>query len=140
MHSPANFTFPVRNGSGVTRRYLLEADMYQLPELDPCPQEPLPNIRGSEQPITRLQESRMRWAKALATQGYGHFPVTPAWNVTIDPKGFTLTPNQEIQVNVNIEFLPGTFVGQQAFNINAFANSPHTDRELVGGVTLIVEG
>jgi hypothetical protein len=80
----------------------------------------------------------MRWARALTTQGYGSFPVTAAWQVKIDPKSFTLTPNQQIHVNVEIEYLPGNFTGQQAFNINAFATSPHTDRELVGGVTLIV--
>jgi hypothetical protein len=45
-----------------------------------------------------------------------------------------------VKVTVNIEYLLGAFVGQQAFNINAFANGPHTDRELVGGVTLTVEG
>jgi len=135
LQSPANFTFPVQNNSGVTRRYLLEADMYRLPPLDPCPPQ-----RRTGQTTTRLQESRMRWAKALATQGYGGFPVTPEWSVTIEPRLFTLNPNQEVQVNVKIEYLLGTFVGQQAFNINAFANGPHTDRELIGGVTLTVEG
>ena len=139
LQSPANFTFAVRNRAGVTRRYLLEIDMYRLPQLEPCPQEPVPNIRGV-QGMTRLQESRVRWAKALTSQGYGSFPVSGSWQVTIDPKSFTLTPNQQIQVNVEIEYLAGTFTGQQAFNINAFATSPHTDRELVGGVTLIVTG
>jgi hypothetical protein len=139
LHSPATFTFPVQNNSGVTRRYLLEPDMYRLPELDPCPPEQPPSIRGGRT-MTRLQESRMRWAKALATQGYGHFPVDPEWSVTIEPRGFSLNPHEEVKVTVNIEYLLGAFVGQQAFNINAFANGPHTDRELVGGVTLTVEG
>jgi hypothetical protein len=139
LHSPATFDFLVQNHAGVTRRYLLEADMYRLPELDPCPPHQGPNDRGGRT-MTRLRESRMRWAKALANQGYGHFPVAPEWSVRIEPRTFSLNPNEEVKVTVNIEYLIGTFVGQQPFNINVFANAPHVDRELVGGVTLTVEG
>jgi len=139
LHSPANFTFVVQNRATVHRRYRLEADMYRLPELDPCPPQ-AEDGNGSVQRITRLQESRMRWAKALATQRYGSFPITPEWKVTIDPEAFTLSPNQEISINVEIEHIDGGFIGQQQFNINAFASSPYQEREIVGGVTLVVEG
>ena len=139
MQSPAKFKFTINNAASVDRRYQLEADMYRLPPRSPCPPEMLP-ARGAVPRTTRLKESRQRWAKALATQGYGKFPVTSEWKVTIDPSSFSLAANQEIVVNVAIEHIPDTFEGQQAFNINAFASSPHQDRAFVGGVTLLVQG
>ena len=139
LHSPASFSFVVRNRASVTRRYLLEADMYRLPELDPCLPQPEADNRGAQR-ITRLQESRRRWAKALVTQGYGNFPISPEWKITIDPKTFTLAANHEIQVKVEIKYLLGIFIGQEHFNIHAFASGPHQEREIVGGVTLVVEG
>lgn len=47
MQSPATFTSTVNNAASVSRRYQLEADMYQLPQRDPCPPRP----HRAERPI-----------------------------------------------------------------------------------------
>lgn len=139
MHSPATFTFTARNEWGLTRRFELEADMYQLPKREPCPPKDETDKHSTEG-LTRLAESQLRWAKALETQAYGHFPVNSEWKVTIEPDTFTLNPNQERSIQVKIEFANGNFNGKQPFNINCFASGPYQQRELIGGVTLIVEG
>ncbi len=136
LHSPATFTFPVRNDAGIVRRFELEVDVYQLPRREPCP--PPGDTKVPERP-TRLNESRARWKKALDTQGYARFPVGPEWRVKIEPDVFTLGPDEERPVRIEIERAAGAFKGRQPFNINCFANGPHQPRQFVGGVTLVVE-
>lgn len=139
MQSPAIFTFQVRNDASVARRFELEADMYQLPEREPCPHQIAPEVNIAER-LTRLAESRLRWAKALEIQSYGQFPVSSEWRVNIQPNAFSLDPDQECSVQVEIEHMNNDFKGQQRFNINCFASGSHQQRNLVSGVTLIVEG
>ncbi len=134
-HSPAVISFPVRNGAAVARRYELEVDMYAIPGQPPCSDQPPPPRRGG-----RLAESRARWDRALAAQGYGRFPVTPAWNVSITPAAFGLDAGAEITVTVSIEPASGSFVGTQPFNVHAFATPPTGVRAMAGGVTLYFQG
>ena len=139
MHSPAAFTFQVRNDATITRNFELETDMYRLPKPKQCP--PQDGIaKGRDKRTSRLKESRMRWNKALEEQGHVLFPVTPEWKVKIEPETFTLNANQVITVKVEIEYKKGEFSGRRPFNINCFASGPHQKRKLTGGVTLIVEG
>jgi hypothetical protein len=135
LHSPAHFDFTVQNEASVHRRFELETDMYRLPELPDCGEETKPTRYRS-----RLEESRARWARALNAQGYGSFPVTPAWRVTISPSNFDLAAGASRNVSVDIEYMAGTFDGTQAFNIHGFATPPEGQRQLAGGVTLLVEG
>ena len=134
-HSPAHFDFTVHNDASVRRHYELEADMYRLPELQDCREEPPPSRYGS-----RLAESRARWERALQGQGYGRFPVTSDWRVTIRPSNFDLAAGASQNVSVDIEHPAGPFTGTQAFNIHGFATPPNGPRRLAGGVTLFVEG
>jgi hypothetical protein len=71
------------------------------------------------------------------------FPVTDGSRVTIDPQTFELASGASRHVRVTIEAVAGTFSGTQAFNIHGFATPLRADvelRQLVGGVTLYVQG
>ena len=135
LHSPAEFLVPVHNQATVPRLFEIEADMYKLPELPSCTDQPV-----SREKQDRYTESRTRWKATLQTQAYGMFPVTPAWKVTISPNQFKLEPNESRSITVSIEPAMGPFVGTQSFNIHGFAAPPQEPRMLVGGVTLTVQG
>jgi hypothetical protein len=71
------------------------------------------------------------------------FPVTDAWHVGIEPQAFELAPDASQDVRITIDPASGTFSGTQAFNIHGFAtarNAGSESRQLVGGVTLYVQG
>jgi hypothetical protein len=135
VNSPAEFTIAVHNPATVRRRFEMEMDMYRLPVLPPCSDR-----RAAPPEEGRHAESRARWDVALRTQGYGMYPVTPAWNVAINPNAFELGPLQTVNVVVSIEPTSGSFNGTQSFNLHGFASSSAGFRDLVGGVTLNVEG
>jgi hypothetical protein len=139
-HSPAQFTFTVTNDAAVLRRYELEPDMYRLPFVKPC-RDTVPPPRGRRDLAAgRYVESQARWAAALQTQAYGKFPVTGDWNLTISPRAFSLAPGISQEINVSADYLRGTFIGTQPFNIHGFATPPNGPRKLVGGVTLYAHG
>jgi hypothetical protein len=135
LASPAMFGFAVQNQASVRRRFQLEADMYQLPALASCVDEPAPPREGG-----RLAESQARWKRALRTQGYGMFPVTAAWKVVMSVSEFELGPQETRQINISITPAGGVFTGLQPFNIHGFATPPNGTRTLAGGVTLYVQG
>jgi len=135
FQSPAEFSIAVENRATVRRQFDIEVDMYQLPALPPCSDQP--PVRANE---GRYAESRARWAAALRTQGYGMFPVTAAWKVSVSPNALELEPQETANIAVSIEPASGTFIGTQAFNIHGFATPPTGPRALVGGVTLYAQG
>jgi hypothetical protein len=137
LHSPAQFTFKLRNKASVRRRFVLEADTYQLPASTPCDDDYRRRF-AAEQFRTRIAESRALWAWALQAQGYGKFPVPEAWIVAIEPREAVLDARQEIDIRVAIEPRDAAFTGTKAFNIHAFALGPDDDRSMTGGVTLVV--
>lgn len=136
LASPAVFPIPVHNQATIRRRFDIVADMYQLPVLPPCSDQPVfPREKG------RFAESQSRWRAALATQAYGMFPVTPDWNVAITPAALELGPGETATVTVSIEPASGAFTGTQLFNVHGFAApSDGGARTLAGGVTLSVQG
>jgi hypothetical protein len=127
--SPARFSFVVRNGASVPRRFALEADAYGLRAPPPCREE-------GERPKTRLQESRSRWERARREQGYGQFPLPADWTVEITPQAFGLDPRQEQTVDVAIEPRDPAFRGAKSFNVHVFAMDEQLGKRLTGGVTL----
>ncbi len=114
-HSPALFTFPLRNETARAQTYNLEADSYVPPALAPCD--------------TNNQKSR---EVRLAQNRRGLFPVPPGWQVVITPPGATLLPNQSVPITVSATPPPGS-TGNQVINVHAF----HAGG-IAGGVTLTV--
>lgn len=138
LQSPALFEFRVKNNASVRRRFTYEVDDYKLPDLPPCDDQ----TDDGRKPPSRLLESRARWDKTIATQGYGKFTGWKAdWVVKIEPEKETLAPEEEIGVKVTIESKKPDFKGSKPFNIHVFAASVNKNprREFVGGVTLYVE-
>jgi hypothetical protein len=135
--SPARFGFAIRNEGAVSRRFVVEADSYRLPDLDPCeePPEPPPGERGP----TRLAESRARWERARREQGVGGFPVPAEWTVRIEPSQFALAAEEQRIVTVSVDVPASTGGSTGTLNVNAFAVHEGVARDLIGGVTLRVE-
>lgn len=138
MHSPAHFEFRAKNNASVRRKFMYEVDDYRLPDLSPCEQQ----NDDRRKPGSRLRESRARWDKTLAAQGYGKFTGwTSDWEVKIEPEKETPDAGEEIRVKVSIESKKPDFKGRKPFNIHVFGRPENENarREFVGGVTLYVE-
>ena len=136
LASPALFSIPVHNVATIRRRFDIELDMYQLPVLPSCSDQPPPRREQG-----RYAESQARWRAALAQQAYGMFPVTADWKVSISPPALELAPGQTALVDISIEPSSGTFIGTELFNVHGFASSSDGRiRILAGGVTLAVQG
>ena len=118
VHSPALFTFKLRNEAKRHLRYRFEVDAYRLIPPGPCAER----ADSAQTRRTRLDRHRA-----------GNFSVPPGWQLQINPTAPLLAPDEEITVEVTIT-PPDGFVGTQNFNVNAFYE--HT---LAGGVTLKVE-
>jgi hypothetical protein len=122
LNSPrATFTFPVRNEGDATRSLRLETDGYRIPALEPCP----PDAQRDEPSHRRRLLDRHR--RTL-------WPLPHGWQVVVEPDAPQLGPEESEVVTVDIT-APDDYRGRQVVNVHAFDG-----RELVGGVTLYVEG
>jgi hypothetical protein len=122
-HSPATFSFRLRNDAGKPNAYRFEVDTYSIPELDPCKPTIAPEDRGTR--AERLRRIKIKHNKA-------NFPVPTGWTVAITPPEVSLNPGDEIDVAVAIT-PPAGFTGIQPFNVNAVH-----DGRYAGGVSLVV--
>jgi hypothetical protein len=121
-HSPASFSFIVRNDTPRTERYSFDIDTYTLPAPPTCPAK-LPRRRPSQ---------TERIGAARAVHDPSAHPVPPGWAVELTPSSFTLDPGQEVDVSAVIT-PPAGFIGQQAFNVRAVHGAGPA-----GGVSLVV--
>lgn len=118
-HSPAIFTFALRNDTRSQHRYRFEVDAYQLPPQEPCD-------RQKDTP-----EERRRRAAAHAA---GRHPLPAGWSVEVTPADPVLAAGDQIEETAVVT-PPSGWTGAQRINVNAFRE----DDVFVGGVTLIVE-
>jgi hypothetical protein len=116
-HSPAVFTFTLRNDTDRPQGYKFALDAYAPGTPDPC------NAASNTDEGRRARLARHR---------RGSQPVPAGWQVKIDPETPSLAPGQSIPVTVTAT-PPGGFTGNQILNVNAFH-----DAGLAGGVTLTV--
>lgn len=112
--SPVPFDFTLRNDGRKERRFHFEVTAYEL-RRQPC--------RGTDA------------KNRLAAHRREDHRIPAGWAVTITPPTASLSPGQSIQVDVVIT-PPDGFVGEQAFNIDAFDQAGAA----AGGVTLKVVG
>ncbi|MEP7347867.1 MAG: hypothetical protein ABI877_21530 [Gemmatimonadaceae bacterium] len=118
-HSPAQFTFQLRNPRPETRRFSFRVDTYTPLELPDC-DEVKPTVLRS-----------VRIDRTVARHNAADFSIPAGWTVAISPAAPTLLADEEITVHVDVTPASG-FVGEKPFNVNAF-----TDGGFVGGVTLV---
>lgn len=115
-HSPALFTFALRNNTAESRAYRFEADAYTITAPDPC------SIAARETLDARRLD-RFRQSTSLP----------PGWSVEFEPDSPTLGPDQQVTITAKVTPASG-FAGTQVVNVNAFYQET-----LAGGVTLIVK-
>ena len=132
-HSPATFAFKVRNVASVPRRFAFETDGYTLKPLPPCREQ-----QDQRQAMTRHAESQARWRAAREAHCFGAFPLGDAWRVSFVPEQLSLEPGAEAEVAVVVEPLDPGFNGERPVNVHVFALDDRGERNLAGGVTLIV--
>ncbi|HKW02570.1 MAG TPA: hypothetical protein VJN96_22280 [Vicinamibacterales bacterium] len=116
-HSPAVFTWTLRNVTDAKQTYRFETDAYVLGTPDQC------DANSGSDAARRARLARHR---------RGTHPVPAGWTVTVNPATPTLDPGQEIAITVSATPPPG-FTGEQPLNVNAFHS-----KGLAGGVTLTV--
>jgi hypothetical protein len=122
-HSPANFSFTLKNPTDTANAYHFEVDTYAIPAQPDCP----PTI---EQMAARTRAERLNLARAAHNPA--NFPVPTGWTVEIVPSQVTLAAGDEAVIKVSVTPPPG-FVGTKPFNVNAISKDLRA-----GGVTLYV--
>lgn len=117
-HSPAVFTFSLRNDTDLPRDYNFVVDAYSPGAPDPCTEN-----SGS------AKDRRAR----LARHRRGAQPIPPGWHVDVDPQGPSLDPGQSATITVTAT-PPAGFTGSQVLNVNVFHAAG-----MAGGVSLMVQ-
>lgn len=118
-HSPAEFTFTVRNDTERRHIYRFEVDAYEI-TTPPCEEDGL------------LQMDERRRIAILARHRQSQHPLPVYWSVQFSPPSVVLAPNESRIVTVLIS-PPESFKGSQAINVHGYY-----DNHLAGGVTLMV--
>jgi hypothetical protein len=118
-HSPAQFTFQLRNAKAGAHRFSFTVDTYTLLDLPNCDQ-----VKPGELRSARID-------RTLARHRAADFSVPAGWSVAISPANVMLLPGDEMTIQVDAA-PPAGFVGDKSFNVNAFA-----DGVFAGGVTLV---
>ncbi len=121
-HSPAIFTFQLRNDTDKQQTYTFLVDTYTLPELKDCREQ-----------IDVRRNLDERWKRIQDVHNRNNYPVPAGWTVTTAPAEVSLLPGEEVDIEVSLN-PPGSFTGIQAFNVHAmFRNGKYA-----GGVTAYV--
>lgn len=115
-HSPAEFSFELRNASRRHHRYRFGVDAYVIPRPSPCDDGP---ARGREARLARHHPSA--------------HPVPTGWSIDVNPEQPSLAPGDALTVSVLATPPPG-WTGTQPLNVTAYDD---TDTA-AGGVTLTV--
>jgi hypothetical protein len=136
-HSPAQFTFTLRNDGEERRAFRFEADTYRLPEPPPCGEAKRPTQRDLS--ARAVQPAAYRLTPQLdphvrARHSRQAYWLAEGWRVAIDPVAPVLDAGEQRPIRVIVTAPPG-FVGSQPVNIRGL----HGDIS-AGGVTLVVVG
>jgi hypothetical protein len=119
FHSPAHFSFRLKNRKKRKDTIRFETDTYTLPVLMDCDEK--------EKTFTHRKDP-------LALHRRNNYPIPEGWIVKILPEITHLEPGEEIEVTVEITH-PTGFAGEKRFNINGF----DLQNNLVGGITLLTQ-
>lgn|SRR5271169_4233013 len=116
-HSPAVFTFTLRNDTDRPQTYNFAVDAY---------------VPGTPDPCGATNSAKDRAAR-VARHRRGVQPVPPGWQITMVPETPTLDPDQSAVITITAA-PPAGFTGNQVLNVNAFHPAG-----IAGGVTLTVQ-
>jgi hypothetical protein len=135
-HSPAQFTFMLRNNGTERRAFRFETDAYRLPELPTCSEVRQPT--QEERSAMAVRPAAYRLTPALEPQVLAQHDrqahlLAEGWHVAIDPAEPVLDADEQRTIHVEVT-PPGGFSGKQPINVRAL----HDGDVPSGGVTLIV--
>ena len=127
-HSPANFSFQLRNNAQRGEEYRFEVDAYVIPPPGPCDARqavptPAPGTRYAPGTILAPPSQHDR----------RNAPQPEGWDITFNPPNPGLAGGDEITVTVTA-VPPAAFHGRQVINAHAFNSTG-----LAGGVTVYVD-
>lgn len=117
-HSPATFSFTLRNDTKEEHEYRFAVDAYKIGEPRPCSEQP----SISDQYPTAPHK--------------GDHPLPAGWTVDLAPASPTLVPGAAVLITATVT-PPMGFTGSQVINVHAYYREYHEDR-LAGGVTVTV--
>jgi hypothetical protein len=121
-HSPAEYSFQLRNNTGRPHRYTFRMDTYALPPLRDC-----------DDSNTSSRNNDKVWKDIQLLHRPENYPLPTGWMVNITPAEVTLASDEEAEIAVTIT-PRSDFVGTQAVNTTAlFENHGYA-----GGVTVYV--
>ena len=123
-HSPATFSFALRNASDTDRKmYRFEADTFAVLAPPPC-NEWRPPARNRDRTVPGATRARNSRAANPLPQG---------WTIAFSPDAPVLAPGEQIDVNVTVT-PPDSFHGSLPINVHTFCDSL-----LIGGVTITLQ-
>jgi len=135
-HSPAEFSFTLRNDTRERQLFTFEVDSYEIPELPPCEEVLRPSLRDLQRRSVAPAGARViptLPASVRERHDRSAYPVPEGWTVAFDPTEAGLAAGEAQMVRVSVE--PGpTFRGTRRINVRAVAGQRPT-----GGVTLVIE-
>jgi hypothetical protein len=116
-HSPATFTFDLRNNTSDRKTYSFRVDAYALGPIGPCTDD--------QEALKRRQAANR-----------GDLPLPDGWVIDVSPANPAVNALQVIPIQVTVT-PPLGFVGQQTVNVHTFMDDNGAGRP-VGGVTVTV--
>jgi len=136
-HSPAEFTFTLRNDAQEPRAFRFEVDAYQVPKPPPCDRARRPT--ETETRAKAVQPAAYRLLpdvrpEVRSRHDASAWPLPPGWSVRLDPASAQLAAGGAITVHASVT-PPAGFHGRQPVNVRAIAGAA-----AAGGVTLVVVG
>jgi hypothetical protein len=129
-HSPVQFEFQLRNGTGFSDEFRFETDSYSIPRLPPCDRR-RPEIHSG---ISAITQRPFDPVNVPSQHIRANHPLPAGWDVTFSPANPILDPGQEITVAAMVS-PPNDLTGRQPINVHAFTKSG-----LAGGITFYVQG
>ncbi|MCW2517018.1 MAG: hypothetical protein JWR11_6060 [Mycobacterium sp.] len=120
-HSPAEFTFPVRNTDRSVRTLAFQVDTYQPPQPLPCDQVQRPSPRDLQRRSVEPVSERLYPAlpeQVLVRHDPVAHPLPRDWHIEFSPSEVRLNPAQEVVVQASI-MPPNGFKGRKRINIRA---------------------
>ena len=132
-HSPATSNFTLRNSGDVRREYRFEVDTFQIAPPPPCDQTGRGGNRGGDAAGRRTPIGKVPPA-ILARNSRAANPLPAGWTIAFNPAAPVLNPGQELNIAATIT-PDAAFTGTQPVNVHVSSGT-----ELIGGVTIIVQG
>jgi len=135
-HSPAQFTFVLRNDGDERRTFRFEVDTYRPPEPPPCgePRRPTQEARSAQAVLPAAYRLFPKLDPAVrARHDPTAYRLPETWDVAFDPAEPVLAPDEQRSIVVKITPRAG-FVGEQPINVRALHGNA-----VAGGVTLVVK-